>query len=95
MLFVEKSEGPLFDRMVEDLLSAELVGFDAENRCTSTKYEQQGVSLLQFSNRKIVYIVDFLKLEADAVFLGFFIKLLQSEKIKKIGHTVQSDIRYL
>ena len=53
------------------------------------------MSLLQFSNRKTIYIVDFLRLESDKVFIDFFVKLLQSEKIKKVGHTVQSDIRYL
>ena len=41
------------------------MGFDAENRCISTKYEQQGVSLIQLSTKANSYVIDFLNLEAD------------------------------
>lgn len=38
--------------MVKVLTPLEKVGFDAEYRCTSTKYEQIGVAIIQISTGK-------------------------------------------
>lgn len=38
------------------------IGFDTEFRCVATKYEQQGVSLIQLSTNEEHFVVDFLKL---------------------------------
>jgi ribonuclease D len=48
--------------MKNNLLNSSHVGFDTEFRCISTKYEQQGVSIIQLSTHKHHYIIDFLKL---------------------------------
>lgn len=81
--------------MVQTLLACQYIGFDAEYRCTSTKYEQLGVALIQMSTGKEIFLVDFIKLETEPQFVDFFRVLLGDERYVIVGHSVQSDIRYI
>lgn len=77
------------------ILEQEHIGFDAEYRCTSTKYEQLGVALVQMSTGKEIFLIDFIKLENELKFIEFFKQLLSNPKHVIVGHSVASDIKYI
>lgn len=63
MFFIDNCHSENYKIMTEKLRECDYVGFDAEYRCTSTKYEQTGVSIIQISTGKEVFLLDFIALE--------------------------------
>jgi hypothetical protein len=73
------------------IVGAEIVGFDSEFRSTTHKYEDDGVSIIQFSAQKKIFIFDIIKLGTSKNFYIFLEELFYSCKIIKVGHTIKSD----
>jgi ribonuclease D len=67
------------------------VGFDSEFRATTHKYEDDGVSLIQISAQKKIFVFDAIKLSTSKNFYSFLEELFYSLKTIKIGHTIKSD----
>lgn len=63
IIFVSQVPSAEFDSMKEHLRAASLIGFDTEFRCTSSKYEQQGIATMQLATLTTCYIIDYLVLE--------------------------------
>ena len=71
------------------------MGFDSEFKAISHKYESDGVSIIQLSADKKIFILDFLKLGASEKTINFLRKLFEAKDIVKVGHSLKCDFLYL
>lgn len=60
-----------------------------------TRFDHDGVALLQLSTEEKSIVFDCVTLENSEPFKEFLLKFFSDEKIEKIGHTFSSDIHEL
>lgn len=94
MIIIDKL-GEQFDEAAKKLMSSDVVGFDSEFMPTETKFEEDGVSIIQLATRSQCYILDYQFLRNYEEFIDFFIAFMEDHNIIKVGHTFSSDLQYL
>jgi ribonuclease D len=75
----------------EDLAAHKLIGFDTESRASFQKGVVNKIALLQLSTETRAYLFRLNKIRLDKAIL----KILESNKITKVGLSVDGDIREL
>lgn len=71
------------------------MGFDSEFVPTESKFVESGVSLMQLATSSKIYLLDYMQLRQNEVFIDFLVKFMESPKVRKVGHTFSSDLQYL
>lgn len=79
------------DRACDELLTRSLLGFDTESRPVFQKGVVNRIALLQLSTESTCYLFRLNKIRLDKAIL----KILESNKITKVGLSVAGDIREL
>ncbi len=79
------------DRACDELLKERQLGFDTESRPVFQKGVVNRISLLQLSTPRTCYLFRLNKIRLDKAIL----KILESNKITKVGLSVAGDIREL
>ncbi|PKL35779.1 MAG: hypothetical protein CVV44_19830 [Spirochaetae bacterium HGW-Spirochaetae-1] len=82
------NRGRDLDNCLSLLSSEELLGFDTETRPTFQRGQNNPVSLIQLATDEIVYIIQL----GLTGFRPSLVKLLEDERVKKIGLAVRDDI---
>lgn len=63
VVFIDDHTKEEFTQAKQNLLSAQVVGFDSEYRATTHKFEDDGVSIIQLSAGKKIFLFDSLALQ--------------------------------
>ena len=63
---------------MDKLLLSENIGFDSEFKCTESKFDEKGVSILQLASDDICVILDVLKLNNEKEFQKYLIELFSN-----------------
>lgn len=79
------------DRACNELLGERLLGFDTESRPAFQKGVVNRIALLQLSTPEVCYLFRLNKIRLDKAIL----KVLENNKITKVGLSVAGDIREL
>lgn len=66
------------------------MGFDSEFRATTHKYEDDGVSLIQLSANRSIFVFDAIAM-AHSKEMHALLDELFCGPITKVGHTIKSD----
>ncbi len=81
----------MIDRACNELLNERLLGFDTESRPAFQRGVVNRIALLQLSTPQTCYLFRLNKIRLDKAIL----KILESNKITKVGLSVAGDIREL